>query len=147
MVPLVVTEFTGDDDVGHLCDDFHQLHRELFAFADEGSPIEIESWRARAVCRLRPPYEARQAVVTRQTANSVRRVFFRGEGEIEVTAATLDGMSVGEPLHGPAIVESEFTTVVVDPGASVTRASSGSLIVAPRGAIVHRAPGVQEPLA
>ena len=38
---------------------------------------------------------------------------------------------LSESIAGPAIIESSFTTVVVDPGASATRSKSGSLIINP----------------
>ena len=40
-------------------------------------------------------------------------------------------MNVDEEIKGPAIIESAFTTVVIDPGAIVTRRESGSLSINP----------------
>jgi N-methylhydantoinase A len=40
-----------------------------------------------------------------------------------------ESMAVGETVTGPALVESAFTTVVLDPGASATRRPSGSLSI------------------
>ena len=37
----------------------------------------------------------------------------------------------GETVTGPALVESAFTTVVLDPGASAVRRGSGSLSIDP----------------
>jgi N-methylhydantoinase A len=34
-------------------------------------------------------------------------------------------------LAGPAIVESPFTTVVIDPGAEAVRRGSGTLVITP----------------
>jgi N-methylhydantoinase A len=42
-----------------------------------------------------------------------------------------EAMAPDEALAGPAIVESSFTTVVLDPGATARRASSGSLVITP----------------
>ena len=39
--------------------------------------------------------------------------------------------NVDEEIKGPAIIESAFTTVVIDPGAIVTRRESGSLSINP----------------
>jgi len=38
---------------------------------------------------------------------------------------------VGEQVSGPAIIESPFTTVVIDPGATAERRASGSLSIDP----------------
>jgi N-methylhydantoinase A len=42
-------------------------------------------------------------------------------------------MAAGTRVDGPAIVESSFTTVVIDPGASVVRSANGNLIVEMNG--------------
>jgi N-methylhydantoinase A len=41
-------------------------------------------------------------------------------------------MTLGEILTGPAVIESPFTTVVIDPGAVVERTAEGSLLITPR---------------
>jgi N-methylhydantoinase A len=41
-------------------------------------------------------------------------------------------MPFDEMIQGPAIVESLFTTVVVNPGATATRCPSGSLMLMPQ---------------
>jgi hypothetical protein len=42
-------------------------------------------------------------------------------------------MAPGVQVSGPAIVESSFTTVVLNPGAIAERAPSGSLVIVPDG--------------
>ena len=43
--------------------------------------------------------------------------------------AAFDSMKPGEAMRGPAIIESPFTTVVIDPGARAERTRSGSLFI------------------
>jgi N-methylhydantoinase A len=40
-------------------------------------------------------------------------------------------LDAGERLAGPVIIESSFTTVVVEPGAAVERSAAGNLIIYP----------------
>ncbi|MEO1018367.1 MAG: hydantoinase/oxoprolinase family protein, partial [Pseudomonadota bacterium] len=54
-VPLRVDRFTSDSDRLNFEDDFHTAHEELFAVADQGSPVEIVNWHVQASCRLREP--------------------------------------------------------------------------------------------
>ena len=42
-----------------------------------------------------------------------------------------EDMNKDENVLGPAIIESSFTSVVIDPGASAQRRSSGSLVINP----------------
>jgi len=43
----------------------------------------------------------------------------------------LSELAAGEEVEGPAVVESAFTTVVIDPLASAKRLASGSLFISP----------------
>ena len=60
-----------------------------------------------------------------------RSVFFSGVGAVDAAIWRLEAMSVGTQIEGPAIVESSFTTIVLNPGAHAERASSGSLVIVP----------------
>jgi len=60
-----------------------------------------------------------------------RDVYFPGAGRMSATVRRFEAMAPDEALAGPAIVESSFTTVVLDPGATARRAASGSLVITP----------------
>ena len=44
---------------------------------------------------------------------------------------SLHSLKVGKTQKGPAIIESPFTTIVVDPGAKFMLAPSGSVVITP----------------
>ena len=50
---------------------------------------------------------------------------------VDAKVVRFEAMKCGEAVAGPAIVESSFTTVVVDPGASAARRDTGSLVIEP----------------
>jgi N-methylhydantoinase A len=41
----------------------------------------------------------------------------------------LEAVPVGASLSGPAIVESDFTSIVIEPGATARRDISGNLVI------------------
>ena len=43
----------------------------------------------------------------------------------------VEDLEVDRPFRGPAIIESPFTTVVVDDASTFVRTSNGSLVVTP----------------
>jgi N-methylhydantoinase A len=131
-VPLVVDQFRDVDDVRRASAGFHDAHDEVFAIADRESPVEFESWRARAVCRMRDTYEPPVFSAGDLGPLPTRDVYFGADGEVTAAVAQFDELPVGHLLSGPAIVESDFTTIILDPDAVATRSMSGSLIVAPR---------------
>ena len=60
-----------------------------------------------------------------------RMAYFPGHGRLPTALRRFEGIAVGEKVAGPAIIESSFTTVVVNPGAVAERRPSGSLSVDP----------------
>lgn len=130
-VPLAVERFAGAEDVERLRQDFHRVHEELFAVSDRSSAVELVQWRARVRIGLGevslPPLVASGA----PSAVETRSVHYPGSGAHVATVRRLEELAHGETVRGPAIVESPFTTVVVDPGGSLTRAPTGSLLLRP----------------
>jgi N-methylhydantoinase A len=120
----------GEADVRELVKDFHARHFELFGFSDDGDEIEVVSWRA--VCRT-PVADVGSAgrVITppRAAASRRRSMMFHETGRVEAASYDLDSLLPGEPLVGPAIVESSFTTIVVHPGALGERREDGAFVV------------------
>lgn len=117
--------------VEELVQAFHRAHDETFAVADEGSPVEIESWHARASCRLsdpRPP-GIPQGVAEHRT----RQIFLAGSGWQTAEVWRLEDVPVDTRRQGPAIVETDTTSILVDEGASFTRRQSGTVHIVPSG--------------
>lgn len=118
--------------------DFHALHRDLYAVSQPGSEIEILALRARVISPL-PTMPAVASVVdgTRGADASTRRVHFVGFGEHDAGVLHFERLTPQDIVTGPAVIESPFTTVVIDPGATAHRSATGSLVVtidAPSGA-------------
>ena len=129
-VPLEKGRFDGGDDVERLVADLHDLHEEMFAVADRDSHIEAVTWRARARCAIGRLVGARAIEpVAGGESRWTRAAYFPSAGSVEAQVLRLQAMAVGERVEGPAIVESSFTTVVIDPGASVVHSANGNLIV------------------
>jgi N-methylhydantoinase A len=121
-------------------DSFHRFHDDLFAVSDPASEVEIVSWRAHVRCGLprtamddlRPPADERPA--------ATRRAYFPETGEVDAVVRRYGSLRGGERIEGPAIIESNVTTVVVPPGAAIAMLPSGSLLLEPFGgsAVVGR---------
>jgi N-methylhydantoinase A len=137
-VPLRGGAFTGETAVRELVKDFHARHFELFGFSDDGDEIEVVSWRA--VCRtpVADTGNAGRVMTPPRTAALPRRsMMFRETGRVEAASYDLDSLHPGEPLVGPAIVESSFTTIVIHPGARAERREDGAFVVTVRPSPDH----------
>jgi len=132
-VPLRQGRFDSQQDVDALTEDFHRVHEQIFAFSDPDSEIELVSWHARVRCQLR---ESAVGSMERTRHNAgfdhgTRECHFGGFGMLETDIVWFEAMQPDEAVTGPAIVESPFTTVVVDPGAEIRRTLQGNLVIIP----------------
>jgi len=128
-VPLRGPDIATDRGVADFIADFHRTHEDLFSFSDPSSAVEIISWTAEIACRFGEREGLRFAAGAEASQRLPRRAYFKSTGWAEVPALQFATLPVGKQVPGPAIVESSFTTVVVDPGATATRHASGSLSV------------------
>jgi N-methylhydantoinase A len=128
-VPVKHPELGDPSHLARLVTDFHATHKQLFAIDDSGSDIEFVTWRARVRCRLGGPAEQLLHLdVGAGRASGRRAAYFTGAGWVETRVEHFATFPLAA-LAGPVIVESPFTTVVVDPGASARRSASGGLVI------------------
>jgi N-methylhydantoinase A len=128
--PVHCDAFENDSDVARLVEDFHGAHADLFTFADRASAIEIVGWTAHVACRLSETVSMSLSDTgARRRPGTTRRAYFPDGGWAVVPVRSFDALQAGEIVAGPAIIESAFTTVVVDPGATAIKRPSGSLSI------------------
>ena len=129
-VPLAKPRFDGPKDVERLVGDLHGVHEEMFAIADRKSHIEVVTWRARARCALaRTDGVGVVEAIGGGEGRWSKSAYFDGAGVVDAVVQDLQSMSAGDRLEGPAIIESSFMTVVIDPGARVERTEGGNLLI------------------
>ncbi len=128
-VPLRSAKFATADDVAAFREDFHKAHEALFAVSDPLSEVEIIAWHAQVRCLLpRRPFQSGPAAGT-QRLERQRPAYFTGHGRVLTSVRSYESLGFGEKIEGPAIIESQVTTVVVPPDVSVVRLKSGSLVL------------------
>jgi N-methylhydantoinase A len=108
---------------------FHERHEALYAYSAPGQEVVIVNARV-AVVGVLPELRARPASADSQApvAPTRRRVYLGGWGDVPVYR--LEGLPPGLSLKGPAIFESETTTVLVREGEGVTVTPQGWLDIA-----------------
>jgi N-methylhydantoinase A len=130
-VPVDVAGFSQPGAVGRFRAAFDMQHRSLFTVEDPLSAVEIVALRANVRCCLteRRNFSLKHEPVPGEGAH--RRVTFPAHGAMDAPVRRLDALPEGVTFAGPAILESPFTTVVIDPAARYVRQPSGSLVVYP----------------
>ena len=131
-VPLPSRRFDTPIDLDALVQAFHAEHEAVFAVRDAGSGIEAVNWSVKVSCPIRG--NAGGILASRPPAgapDATRLAYFPSHGSLPAAVRRFEAMQPGETLAGPAIIESSFTTVVLNPGATVERRPSGSLSIDP----------------
>ncbi|QKS02055.1 hydantoinase/oxoprolinase family protein [Sphingomonas sp. CL5.1] len=129
-VPLTFDVFEGQDDVDAVVEAMHRTHERIFAFRDEQSAVEIIGWSARASCRVHERMIGRMHVrAGDEQRPATRQAYFPAVGACETRVVSFPLLAIGEVQHGPALIESPFTTVVADPGTTFWRTGDGSLVI------------------
>ena len=129
-VPLRGARFNSAADVAGLLADFHRTHQEVFAVSDPGSPIETVGWNAEVRCRIGTAVPGRVRSAETSAKLPSRRVRFLAARESrEVEVFRFEAIPAGAKVVGPAIVESSFTSIVIDPGATAIRDDLGTLVI------------------
>lgn len=130
-VPLNLNGVSDDDAIAIFRKNFDVQHKALFTVDDPASHVEIVALRAAVRCRLMSHETFRLPDVGADVERGTRTVTFLGYDAMETAVRRLDALPEGKEFQGPAILESPFTTVVVDPSARYVRQPSGSLVIYP----------------
>jgi N-methylhydantoinase A len=106
---------------------FHELHLQRFSYSNPGDPMEIVTIRLKAIGLL-SEIEA-EAVPPSAIAedHDKRRVNIGGEWR-ELAVRRRDGLLAGESILGPAMIEEDYTTILIGEGWSAIRGSHGHLL-------------------
>jgi N-methylhydantoinase A len=95
---------------------FHDRHEELYTYASRDQETVFVNARVAAIGRVAPGEQVRRAMVSRGPClpRSMRKAYFGAWRDVPVHA--LDQLEPGHRIDGPAIVEAETTTVVINAG-------------------------------
>ena len=119
-VPLSDLDWDASDLVDRIEDRFHRHHEELYTYASRGQEVVFVNARVAAVGAVAQRGQDFAAATTTAACapRGTRPAFFGQWREVPVYA--LGDLRPGHALAGPAIIEAETTTVLVDTGDRVT---------------------------
>jgi N-methylhydantoinase A len=119
-VSLTDLDLGAPDIVGQIEDRFHRRHEELYTYASRGQEVVFVNARVAAVGAVAQIDRGAGALSSSGACSpcSARQAYLGGWRQVPVYA--LDDLRPGHTLAGPAIIEAETTTVLVDSGDRVT---------------------------
>ena len=115
-VSLDGLDWNGASLVDDIEQRFHRRHEELYTYASPGQEVVFVNARVAAVGEVAQRGEGAKAATQASACKPIgtRKAYFGGWRDIPVYA--FDKLQPGHSLEGPAIIEAETTTVLVDTG-------------------------------
>jgi N-methylhydantoinase A len=119
-VPLDDVDWNAVDLVEQLESRFHRRHEELYTYSSPEQEVVFVNARVAAVGQVAQRGEALRPVSSSGACvPRTRRQAFFGEWR-EVPVYALESLGPGQSMQGPAIIEAETTTIVVNAADQVT---------------------------
>ena len=119
-VPLDGIDLDSPSLISEIEDRFHRRHEELYTYASRDQEVVFVNARVAAIGAVAAPAATEAAITSSLTCTPrTRRKAHFGQW-IEVPVYALDDLRPGQGLEGPAIVEAETTTVVINTGDRLT---------------------------
>ncbi len=125
----VEIEAPAFDDPEALGRAFRERHEALYGFATE-EPWELVAMRQKVSLPRRDALIGREVATDGEAApQKIGPCLFTGIGMLETPRFDRMALPDGAIIDGPAVIEDAWSTVVVPPGAWLTREASGSLLI------------------
>ncbi len=111
---------------------FHARHRELYTYDEPHSAVEVVNVESTIAGHVDKPVRMTIGAGkgAHETLKGTRPMVFTADGVPQDTPV-YDGsaMGAGDTLHGPAVIEEVTTTIVVEPGWTVSLHESGVYVL------------------
>lgn len=119
-VPLGDVNLNSDKLIAEIEDRFHIRHEELYTYSSRDQEVVFVNARVAAIGKVTvgEVREKQGNAVAVSTPRSKRQAFLGTWQDVAVYA--LDDLQPGQKLEGPAIIEAETTTVVINVGDELT---------------------------
>ena len=125
-VPLPDSNMPDAAFLAQLTANFHRRYQELYSYNQQDQEVRLVTLRVTAVGKLPRIDQLDRTDSEAATApNGTRQVYLGGWREAPTYAS--DSLPAGTEIAGPAILESDFTTILVRPGDSATVDAMGGV--------------------
>jgi len=125
------------DDVRRMAEGFHDLHRQVYSYAEPDEVVEFVNLRVR-VKGLSPDLafreEPSEPFVPEGGWKEKRDVYFTETGWITIPVYEREDLAVGSRISGPCMIEETISTALVPPGHTGTIDRYRNIVIEPEGA-------------
>jgi len=121
------------NDVPRLCDAYHNVHDEKYAYCMRESPVAFLQWRLTAIGLTRK-YKRPELVYAGEDSKAaqkgIRKAYFEEEKRfLETPIYDPSALGNGMVIHGPAMIETATTNVVICPEQKLKVSKYGNYVI------------------
>ena len=125
-VPVPDQTLTDSEFLDRLTSNFHRRYQELYSYSQQDQEVRLVTLRVEAVGKLPRIAQLDRPAAENPTSPAGRRMVYLGEWR-QATTYAADSLPAGAEIAGPAVLESDFTTILVWPGDYATVDSMGGI--------------------
>ncbi len=106
----------GGPELELIASDFHERHRQTYGHDSPGEAVQLVNLRITATGMMeRLDLAVGSDAEAAPTAWKHRTAYFPGHGALDCVVLAREGLSAGQTIQGPAIIEAMDTTIVIPP--------------------------------
>ncbi len=118
--------------INQVIDAFHRRHEQLFTYSERNSPVELVNIESTLYGRVKRPERGQldSGAGIENALKNHRDLIFSGDGKA-ISVPIYDGgkINAGNKVNGPAVIEEETATYVIQPGWQLELHSSASYLI------------------
>ena len=126
--PIADADNGSASSLHELLASFHALHEQRFAHSSPDDPVEIVTVRAAAIGKLDKPEVAQQEDQPDDVSpkSKSRKIWLDGQ-QLDVACFSRDVIRGTATIHGPAMIEEDYTILLIEDGWVVSAMGNGDL--------------------
>ena len=109
--------------------DFHDMHESTYGHANRDEGVQIVTLRVTALGKLSALKLDHQGSGDGPSEKGRRPVWFKSAGWVDCPIHDRDRLRTGDRLEGPAVIESDDSTIVLPPGWCIETAPGGFIMM------------------
>jgi len=122
----------NNENINQITKAFHNRHKELYTYNEIDSEVELVNIESTIYGRIEKPHykELDNDQDIKEAEKSPRKIIFSSDG-IPVSTKVYDGKKISprKKIKGPAVIEEETTTLVIEPKWGVELHPSGTYVI------------------
>ena len=122
----------NNENVNQITKAFHNRHKELYTYNEIDSEVELVNIESTIYGRIEKPHykELDNDQDIKEAEKSPRKIIFSSDG-IPLSTKVYDGKKISprKKIKGPAVIEEETTTLVIEPEWDVELHPSGTYVI------------------